>query len=160
LLALGQFPFQGFWATVPRPPFPVAAIVDFFSQVVVGFDRFRAAAMGACLVLFPVEPDLLALANQSLWVPFRAIRNVQAAAAPGRGLFAAGEPRYKLFFGLYTTALCTHSMSVRDCLFGGQALALFIRFSDIGTTGWTELVFGRVHARASIAFLGCHNLNG
>tara|TARA_B110001450_G_C17615345_1_gene479049 strand:- start:10 stop:561 length:552 start_codon:yes stop_codon:yes gene_type:complete len=99
-LTLCQFPFQGFWATVTRPPRPVTALADFFPQVVVGFDRVGAAAVGAYIIFFPVEPDLPALALQSLWIRIRAIRRVPAELARVRGLFAAGVPRYKLIFGL------------------------------------------------------------
>jgi len=158
-LTLGQFLLQSFWTTMTRPPFPVTASADFFPQVVVGFNRVRAATVGTCLVLFPVEPDLPALALQSLWIRIRAIRNVPTVLTPGRGLCAAGVPRYKLIFGLGPQALFTQSMPVRDGLFGGQAFALSLKFSANGPAGWTLLVFGRVHALASFmtAFLGCHN---
>ena len=40
------------------------------------------------------------VAFQSLWVHLRAMLNVPTVLAFGRGLFAAGVPRFKLIFGL------------------------------------------------------------
>jgi len=60
-LALFQFLFLSFRASVVRPPFIVTAHVHFVAQVI-GLDVPGFAAMRALMGVPPVDPDLQALA--------------------------------------------------------------------------------------------------
>ena len=76
-LALFQFQFQSFDASVPRPPRILAAIM-YFVPVVVGFDMSLVAALSADVVIFPFPPDLQALARGGGWIYSRATLTLPA----------------------------------------------------------------------------------